>query len=188
MIIAIGIVLWLALSIRGKARFVVTAIYGGLTVMAALAKLSILFDIIALMSVPVIISFLIYNKFAYKKVLSINTSLSINYLALVGIAISIAGIIISSAPLFSISSTSIPIRNYAYDIFLLASSFSYVLMLLLILCFPVKLLMKEFMTGILKFKNNNLDSFLSNNSIKSRTKIIYLSLFVLLSITLGTYS
>jgi hypothetical protein len=76
-------------------------------------------------------------------------------------------------------------RNYSYDIFLLASSFSPVLMLLLILSFPVKLLVKEFMTGMLKFKNNNKpDLLISNDYIKLRTKIIYLSLFMLLSATI----
>jgi hypothetical protein len=184
-IIASGTVLWLALSIRGRARFVISAIYSGLTIIAVLANLRILFDIVALMSIPVIISLLIYNKFAYKKVLHINASLSINYIALIGIATGIGGIIISSAPLFSISSTSLPIRNYAHDIFLLASSYSPVLMVLLILCFPVKLLVKEFMTGILKFKNKNPDLLISNYNIRLRIKIIYLSLFMLLSITLA---
>jgi asparagine N-glycosylation enzyme membrane subunit Stt3 len=47
--------------------------------------------------------------------------------------------------------------------------------------------MKEFMTGILKIKNNNrFDSLIPfNDSLKSRTKIIYILLFVLLSITIA---
>jgi hypothetical protein len=184
-IIAIGVFLWLILSIHGKARFVIPTIYGGLTAIAVFANLRILFDIIVLTSIPVIILFLIYNKFAYKKILHINTRLSINYIALIGIAIGIVGIIIPVSPLFSISLTSISMRNYSYDIFLLASSFSPVLMLLLILSFPVKLLVKEFMTGMLKFKNNNKPNLLiSNDYIKLRTKIIYLSLFMLLSATI----
>jgi hypothetical protein len=94
--------------------------------------------------------------------------------------------LISLAPLFSISKTTIPIPDYAYEIFSLMSSFSPVLMLLLILCFPVKLLMKEFMTEILKIKNNNrFYSLLFNYHLKSRTKIIYISLFMLLSITIA---
>ena len=184
-IITSGTILWLALSMRGRARFVVPAINGGLTILAILANLRILFDIISLMSIPIIISFLIYNKFASKKLLHMNINLSMSYFALIGIATGIVGVIISSAPIFSISQTSIPIRNYAHDIFLLSSSFSHVLMLLLILCFPVKLLVKEFMTGILKSKNNKPDLLISNYYIKLRTKIIYLSLFVLLSITLA---
>ena len=41
------------------------------------------------------------------------------------------------------------------------------------------------MTGILKIKNNNrFDSLLFNDRLKSRTKIIYISLFMLLSITI----
>jgi hypothetical protein len=102
-IIATGIVLWLILSIRGKARFVVPVIYAGLIIIAVLARLNILLDTIALMSIPVIILFLIYDRFASKRVLHINTNLSINCLALVAITIGIVGVIISSTPLFSIS-------------------------------------------------------------------------------------
>ena len=184
-IIVSGIVLWIVLSIRGKARFILIAVLGGLIVISLLAKISILLDIIALMSVPIIILFLIYNKFAYKKVLHINTNLSINYLALVGFATVIVSITMSLARFFSISISSIPIRNYSYDIFLLVSSFSPVLMFLLILCFPVKLLMKEFMIGILKFKNNRSSLLLSKDCIKSKTKFIYLLLFVSLSIIIA---
>src|SRR5919199_5307445 len=123
-IITCGIILWFVLSIRGKARFAASIIYGGLTLIAVLADLSALLDIIAVMSIPIVISFLIYNKLACKKKKKITTipytNLTINYIAIIGIATGIISIIVSSAPsLFSSmaqSSSSIPIRNYAYEI------------------------------------------------------------------------
>ncbi len=185
LIIVSGTVLWLALSIRGKARFITPAIYSGIVALAATTQLYALLDISVLMSAPIITSFLLYNKFAIKNILNINKNLSINYLAIIGIAIAILSIVISLVPpFFSIQLESIPIRNYAYDIFLFFSSFSPVVIFLLVNCFPVKLLLKEFKTGILKIKDNGIDLLFFNNSIKSRTKIIYLSFFMLLSVTM----
>jgi hypothetical protein len=194
-IITCGIILWFVLFIRGKARFAASIIYGGLTLIALLANLSALLDIIAVMSIPIIISFLIYNKLACKKkkIPTIPyTNLTINYIAIIGIATGIISIIVSSAPsLFSImaqSSSSIPIRNYAYEIFLLFSSFSPILILLLVNSFPVKLLIKEFTTiknSISNNNNNKIDSSVSKDwNIKLRTKFIYLSLFMLLSVAI----
>ena len=185
-IISFGMILWLSLSLRGKTRFLASAIYGGLTIVAILFSLDILLDFMTLISIPLLIALLIYNKLSSKMILqNIHTNLAVNYLAIIGIAVGIVSLLISLAPLFSISNTTIPIPNYAYEIFSLVSSFSPILLLLLILCFPVKLLMKEFMTGILKIKNNNrFDSLLFNDHLKSRTKIIYILLFMLLSITI----
>ena len=183
-IISFGMVLWLSLSLRGKTRLIVSAIYGGLTIVAILISLDILLDFMTLISIPLLIALLIYNKLSSKIILqNIHTNLAVNYLAIIGTALGIVSLLISLAPLFSISNTTIPTPNYAYEIFLLMSSFSPILLLLLILCFPVKLLIKEFMTGILKIKNNNrFDSLLFNDRLKSRTTIIYISLFMLLSI------
>jgi hypothetical protein len=150
-IIACGIALWFVLSIRGKARFTASIVYGGLTLIAVLANLNSFLDIIAVMSIPIVLSFLIYNKLACKKKKKILTvsyaNLTVNYIAIIGIGIGIISIIVTSAPsLFSImvsSNPSTPLRNYTYEIFLLFSSFSPILVLLLINSFPVKLWIKE---------------------------------------------
>jgi hypothetical protein len=182
-IIAFGIALWLVLSIREKKlKFAVAATYGGLIVIAASANLGIL-DIIALTSIPIAIFFLLYNRFACeKKILNtyIAINLSVNYLAITGIATGIIGIIISSVTFFPFP--SIYIRNYAYEIFVLLSSFSPVLLFLLVMCFPLKLLMNE-VTGMLNIKINRIGS-LSNNTLNLLTKITCLLFFMLLSVTL----
>jgi hypothetical protein len=185
-IVSFGMILWLSLSLRGKTRFLASTIYGGLTMIAILFSLDILLDFMTLISIPLLIAFLIYNRLSSKMILqNIHTNLAVNYLAIIGIAVGLVSLLISLAPLFSISNTTIPTPDYAYEIFSLVSSSSPILLLLLILCLPVKLLMNEFMAGILKIKNNNrFDSLLVNDSLKSRTKIIYILLFVLLSITI----
>ena len=181
-------ILWLSLSLRGKTRFLASAIYGGLAIVAILISLDILLDFMTLISLPLLIALLIYNKISSKRILkNIDINLAVIYLAIIGIAIGIVSLSISLAPLFSISNTTIPTPDYAYEIFSLVSSFSPILLLLLILCFPVKILMKEFMTGILKIKNNNrFDTLIfDNDRLKLKIKIIYISLFMLLSITIA---
>jgi hypothetical protein len=170
-IIASGMTLWLALSLKGKARFVIPIIYGGLTIITAIVNFEALLDMIVLISVPIILSLLIYSKItatttAKLLILKISTDLSVNYLALIGIAISAAGLALSSAPIVSILTTSNSIRNFAYQIYVLFSSFSPFLIILLILCFPVKLWMRELMIRIGKMKNEKNEKNNDNNNSK----------------------
>jgi len=66
-IIAIGIILWSALSLDGKARIFVPAIYGAVVLFALVSGITILLDIAAIVAIPTVICTLIYNKFASKK-------------------------------------------------------------------------------------------------------------------------
>ena len=179
-IIAIGTLLWLALSITGKERIVISTIYGATALIAILYD-SILLDVSALLSIPIIISFLVYNRFAFKKILNHSTNLCLNYIAIFAIGVGIIGFIISLAPLFSVSIQSIGVRNYMYDIFILISSITPALVFSLILFSPAKLLIKKF---TIKTKINTANTF-SNTQIKNRTKILYLSLFMSLAVALA---
>jgi hypothetical protein len=198
-IILSGVSIWLILSIKGKAKFIVSTVYSGLTIIAVLARLDIILDILALTSMPLLVLLLTYNKFLpTMKILSKNvrTDLSANYFVIIGLIISTLGIIVSALPLiFAIPSNSLPVRNYAYEIFVLLSSSSPVLMTLLILCFPIKLLLNESISLIKpKIKDNRKNNAQyvtkDNNSkhttiMRSGTKIIYLALFMLLSVIIA---
>jgi hypothetical protein len=186
--IASGTVVWLALYIRGKLKIAAAATYGGLTLITlilATAGFDILLDIIALISVPLMISFLAYNRFTTKKPLNLYTNLSVNYLAIIGIVTGILSIIVSSATIFFfiLPAQLITVRNYAYEIFLFFSSFSPVLIFLLVYGFPVKLLINQFMTGISK-NNNRINALILYERMKWRSQIIYLSVFVVLSVAM----
>ncbi len=181
LIIASGMVLWLALSVMGRAKIVTSAIYGIIAIIAASAKIETLFDIVALISIPIVISFLIYNKLTPKKILH-TSNLPLAYLAIIGIIIGFVGIVISSAPLFSVTQKSIPIHDYSYEIFLLLSSLSPILIFFLILGSPIKLFIQKW---IVRIKIKNIVHPVSNYSVKSKTKTLYLLLFMLLSITIA---
>ena len=190
-IIAAGIVLWLALSLKGKARFIAPVIYSGIAVLAATANHDAILDILALMSIPMVISFFLYDRVVSKKknnwILHTHAyRLLVNYLAMIGIITGCIGLISSITPLLAIPPDSTHVRNYTYDIFLLFSSFSPVLIILLISCLPVRLFIKGFMDGILKIKNNQIGSLPPDDTcIKPKSKIIYLFLFMLLSVFLA---
>jgi hypothetical protein len=191
LIIAAGIVLWLALSLKGKARFIAPVIYGGIALLAATANHDAVLDIVALVSIPMVISFFLYDRFVSKKknngILHTHANrLLVKYLAMIGIITGCIGLISSITPLLAIPSDSAYVRNYTYDIFLFFSSFSPVLIILLIGCLPVMLFIKGFMGGILKIKNNQNGSLPPNDTcIKPKSKIIYLLLFMLLSVVLA---
>ncbi|HEY6883945.1 MAG TPA: hypothetical protein VI278_07910 [Nitrososphaeraceae archaeon] len=191
-IIVTGTVLWLALSLKCKAKFIAPLLYGGIALLAAAANHhSVLLDVVALSSIPIIISFFLYDKFTSKKnnkqVLNIHANFLLrNYLAIIGIITGIIGFILSLSPLFAVTPNSTLVRNYPYDIFLFLSSFSPALILLLIACVPVSLFLKEFMSGILKFKNKKIHQLPSGGtSLKPRWIIFYLLLFMLISVAVA---
>ena len=198
-IIVSGVSIWLALCIKGKARFIFSAAYIGLAVFAVLTRLDIILDSLAVASIPLLVLLLTYNKFLpTMKILSknVHTDLSTNYFMIVCLIISTAGIIVSSISLiFTIPSNSIPIRNYAYEIFVLLSSFSPILMTLLILCVPIKLLLNESITliksKIKDNKENNIECVTQDSNSKhiiimrSNTKIVFLVFFMLLSVIIA---
>jgi uncharacterized membrane protein YidH (DUF202 family) len=71
--------------------------------MAVLTKLNILLDILALVSIPLLILILAYNRFVPRiRILNedVNTKLSTNYIIISGFGISVASVIVSLAPFF----------------------------------------------------------------------------------------
>ena len=186
-IIATGIILWTALSLRGKARIIITTSYGVATLIAVTSGIAIILEIIAIVAVPIVICILIYNKLASGKIVNTNSNLSLNYIAIIVIVTSIIGITMSVGVLFYLPVDPIPsIPNYMYEIVILFSSISPLLMFLLVSCLPVNILIKEFRASIGRAKKIHTYSIDSSDGsvIKSRTKVICLVLVMLLSTVL----
>jgi hypothetical protein len=181
---------WLGLSIREKkVKRIVLLAYGGLTVTGALLGITVSISIVhifsALVSVPLIMFLLTYESITQKKLLKKDVDLLyVNYLALLGIILGIIGIIISSAPIFSIPEGLIPIPNFMYDIYLFFSISSPLLLLMMIFCFPIKLLLDIVTSRSLRV-HNITGSSSTNTVINPRTKFVFLLLFVLMSVTIA---
>jgi hypothetical protein len=181
--------IWMLLCVKGKGRFVITALYTACAIAGtAFEPRHIVFDAVALASVPIIVGLsLLYPRLlSNKNLIDANRSLTINYLALIGIVTGIAAIIVSSlTPLFAIQLESIPVRHYVYEIFsLLSSSFSPFLMILLIFCLPVKLLLNEFSKKLLSNESSKFDQLFRPYGLDSKIRISCLVLVILLCIVL----
>ena len=187
-IIILATVVWLLLSVKGKTGILLSSLYGVIALIAAsLGAYPIFVDIIALLSIPIIALLLVTQSFFQNKnIVIVNKRLTFNYVAIIGISTGIAAIMISLLPvLFAIQPESISLRNFVVEILtLLSSSFSPILMALLVFCFPVKLLLNEFLPKRVKEKTDRLDRVLTHRTLQSKTKITGLVLAIILCIIL----
>ena len=177
-IITLLTTLWFCLSLRGKTRIVSSICYGSLTATALFTNLSTLLDAAVLISIPTITSFFVYH-FLTKKIIQIQTNLLMSFFSLAVLCIAVSGLIIS---ITSISLSHEPpgwIRNPAVDIFILFSSFSPAFIFLLLIGSFIKLLTIK---GIRKLPIRIQQYQIKSHNIKRKNKILFLSLFMFLSI------
>ncbi len=185
-IIMVGItVIWLALSLCQRARQVMFLTLGGLAGAAVVANLFTSFlDIVAILTIPTIIILLIYNKFSCRKILNKPSGLSLTYLAIISVATSIITIFITwvhvLGPIPS-SSGIMQDNDIAFDIFVLFSSISPVLMILLIYCFPIKLLAMRLMNKSSVYYEERINSSSSAQVVTKKYKFIYILLIMVLA-------
>ena len=142
-IISIGLLIWLCISLRRtKIRNIACISFGGLLI-AGIALDPLLIEFISLIIFPLVVILIIYEKLMpvnRKKILVImNRSLFLAYFSLIFIVVSTLSIIVSLQPLISSDSSNDSIRNYSYEIFVILSPASAVLMILLVFSYPLKL-------------------------------------------------
>ena len=190
-IIASATLLWMTLALKGKVKFPIIGFYGGMAILGAVSKtpaMMALLDIAALISFPLVMLFVIYNilRPEKKNLRNKTNSLIMNHTSFIAFVIGFLGIFAVSLPIFSIQTSSVPLRNYSYEIFILFGGISAILIVLLIFSLPLKLLSTQLMHVSIRIRGIRVDSFSSaSDSIRSRTKAICLLFFVLLSITIG---
>ncbi|HYZ60386.1 MAG TPA: hypothetical protein VE544_12070, partial [Nitrososphaeraceae archaeon] len=202
--------LWFLFSINNRAiRYSLCIAYGGIgTVLALISPDNIIFDIITLLSIPLIIGVSLYYYYYryrhYKQqhqqqqkniLLNFNGKLTLRYISLAVIAFSAIGIVVQVSAVFLIPNldSSSAIRSPENDLFLLLSSFSTIYIFLLVFCLGVRVFFKGVL-GILKLDIKEEDTrsrTLSadavthkQNKVKTQTKIGLLLLAIVLSIVL----
>jgi hypothetical protein len=195
-IIGIATILWFGFSLKGKIRIFVTMPYSVALAIALLVGSDILLQLVALLSVPIIIFFSIYDGILIKKGNRVRFSAKENHLAINHISalailisiISIIGIILSAKALVSYASPNF-IRDYSYEIFTVFSTLSPVLIIFLIYGFFVKLIINGIMAMATKVKKDtpNSISIRRGENLRTRTKIISLLLFTMLSVVLAIF-
>lgn len=179
------LVLWLTLaSRRSMVQYVVIGVFGILFAATAAASNMPALEGIALASLPAIVALLIFNRCSGRKVLrQLFTDLTLNHFAVVGIVIGIMGLALALVPvLFPDPLPQPPTRNYAYDVYLVLSSFSPVLVLLLITCVPVKILSDSILKTL---KMQHFFPDLQKQVVRRKFKFVYLVLIMLLSVVIA---
>jgi hypothetical protein len=159
-------------------------------VLALISPDNKVFDIIALLSLPLIIGVMLYNyRKGQKNLLNFNAKLTWRYISLGVIAISAIGIVfpvlaVFLTPNFGSSAGEDP----ANELFLLLSSFSTIYILLLVFCLAVKALqrgaLRMLKLDIKQDINQTLRHDYDQNKLKTKTKIGFLILAIIISVVL----
>jgi hypothetical protein len=186
--------LWFLFSLNNRAiRYSLSIAYGGTgTILAVISPNNIGFYVITLLSLPLIISVSLYYYYykRQKNVLNFNAELTLRYISLVVVAISVIWIIVSILAFFIAPDfESISGGSYANQLFLLLSSFASIYIFLLVFCLPVKVLFRGALRMLkLDIKEEDMSQTLPNhyeqNRQKTQTKIGFLSLAIFLSVIL----
>lgn len=167
-VVIVAAALWFLISINNRAiRYTLSIAYGGTsTITALISPDNIIFDIITLLSIPLIISVSLYYYYYYPRyrrhynhqhhqqhqqeqkkniLLNFNGKLTLQYISLAVIAISAIGIVVQVSAVFlipNLDSSSYAIRSPENDLFLLLSSFSTIYIFLLVFCLGVRVFFK----------------------------------------------
>lgn len=192
-IIIIATASWFLLSVNNRAiRYYFSIAYGAGITLALISPDAIVFDIITLLSLPLISSFMLYYYYyrkGQKNVLNFNAKLTLRYISLAVIAISAIGIVLPVLDVFLIPNFDLSAENNpANELFLLLSSFSNIYIFLLVFCLGVKVLYREVLRLLKLDLKEDIPQTLSDayeqNRVKTQTKIGFLILAMILSIVL----
>jgi hypothetical protein len=181
LVITAATVSWIAISFKFRNGLVVAAIYGIIGATGSILSSDTILQMTALISVPVITVFAILNRLSHK-VPNSERNLIVNYFIVIGI---ITGIVAIITPFYLVTDSQISLRNYAYEIYALFSSFSPALLVLLILSFPIKIIINSIAKTASIAKSSNLNrTLLKKESIEPIKKLLLLLGFMSLSVAL----
>ena len=184
---------WFLLSIKKTTfNYYFSISYGGIGIILALISPdNIVFDMLALISLPLIIAVTIYYYYQkrQKDAFNFNAKLTWRYISLAVIAISAIGIVF---PVSAVFLTPNPEPSDgddpANELFLLLSSFSTIYIFILVFCLGVKALYR----GVLRLLKLDIKEDISQtrpddykqNKLKAQTKIAILLLAMIVSVVL----
>jgi hypothetical protein len=196
--------LWFLFSINNRAiRYSLSIAYGGTgTILAVISPDNIIFDILSLLSIPLMIGVSLYSYYYNRRhynqqkrkkiILNFNAKLTLRYISLAVIAIGAIGIVVPVSAVFLTPSnfdSSSAGRNPGNELFLLLSSFSTIYIFLLVFCLGVKVIFKGVLGVFKRDVKEDISQTLSDdnykqNKVKTQTKIGFLLLAIVLSVVL----
>ena len=194
---------WLILSPSGKStKIFISTVFGISFAIAIAANLVSVLSVMELVTIPIVIFILVLDgrkRRSRKKILkSQYLNLALNYAVIVAIVLGIVSIAISLSVVvasqdFSVedvfTTRKMPVDNNGYEILVLFSTLSPLLLIAIFFGYPLKFLVKTVIQRTLRHnKKHGLRSyeFESSDIPRSRRlRIAFLSLFVLISVLLA---
>lgn len=187
LLLSISTAVWLALALNVnlKIKFIIATIYSISAIVLAILNLEAFLATLSILSFPLIITLIMINTLSSKQFLISDRSLVINYMAIIAIGTGILSLTISLQTIYFPTDELILLRSIAYEIFLIFTGLSPILLILLVLSLPVKMIID----GSIKSMNTARTKVINYITLaRSQTKIskkaLLILLFMLMSMTL----
>jgi hypothetical protein len=193
-VLASLLIIWLIFALpRSRIRDYGLIAFGITIVVVAIRLDNLGLDIVALTSLPVITIVVFCDMYLIVRARKTKTTdrgilkepdyeLALNYMAVVGIVLAAITLFLAMIPITTgQNSQEVFVRMYAYDVFLILSSFAPVFMLLLLACFPLLLLISPIQQFLRKDTGITGDSI---HAISKKKRIIILFLTISISLML----
>lgn len=190
-VVILAAAFWLLISVKSRTvRYYSSVSYGSFGIIVAFINPeNIIFDLVGLLSLPLIICIALYYHRRHKGFLHFNAKLALVYASLVVIAFSAISILLLLLTIFSdFDYLSAAENSLTYELFLLFSSFSTLYIFLLVFCIPINTIFKElwriFKLRIREDVHQVQVGYYENNKLKTHTKIGFLLFSMAVSIVL----
>ncbi|WP_458747517.1 hypothetical protein [Candidatus Nitrosocosmicus sp. T] len=185
LIIILCTILWFQFSIANNKKYFIMAAFGISFLLSLYFNTEFATKILASISFPTVLLFIIMNKILNKQAISFNLTLSVNYISVFGISIAIvSAFVIISHILFP--ELPLPSLNYLYYFFIILSIFSPLYLVLISFNYPLvltfRILKKKWKKSSTKRKENVTSK---EKYVKRRTRIFHLLVIIFLSIAVS---
>lgn len=145
-ILILSLVGWVLFSIQNKLKYFISSLLIFLLGIGNFLSVPGIIVLLSIISFPTIIILVSLGRFVKTKYISFNGNLTMNYIGISGIILSVISISITYINL-SYPEISLPPINYLYYLYLLSSLFSPLILFIIILAIPVKFLLSRFHTS-----------------------------------------
>ena len=177
-------IVWVLLSINGRYIKSITTIFFSGFLVLLLLNITAIAQVGALVTLPLLFSFIIVNKFRNMKILRWDESLSRGYIVLAAILLASLGIISLLISIIA-GSPTVSMEKYPYEIYhKILSTISPIIMIGLVFCVPLKILINNLIVKLKIKKDLELMNIVEERLSKNRVRW-YLVLVMVLALSLA---
>jgi hypothetical protein len=178
--------LWFLFSIPNKKKYFIVAAIIILFSLTLILSQELATEILATVSFPIILLFIIINKIRNKDNVSFNLKLTVNYISVFSISIAIVSAFALTCYIF-LPEIPLPPLNYTYLFFIIFSIPSPIYLLLIAFGYPIALAfqtLRKMWTNSSVVMHENMG--INKGHLSRRVRILLLSVIIILSIVVST--